>query len=156
MAVKPIPEGYHTVTPYITVDNPGAVIDFLKKAFDAQETFAMRDEKGNVGHAEVRVGSSIVMLGGSHDQWKSRPGNFYLYVEDCDATYKKALAAGGTSLGEPTNQFYGDRHGGVTDSQGNNWWIATHVEDVSAEELERRAQEFKAKQTAGAGAEKSK
>ena len=145
MAVKPIPEGYHTITPYITVDNPGAVIDFLKKAFDAKETYAMRDDQGNVRHAEVKVGTSMVMLGGSHDQYKARPGNFYLYVEDCDAAYKKALAAGGTSLSEPQTQFYGDRHGGVTDSQGNNWWVATHVEDVSPEELDRRAKEFEKK-----------
>ncbi len=152
MAVKAIPEGYHTVTPYITVDNAGAVIDFLKKAFDAQESFAMRDDKGNVQHAEVKVGNSIVMLGSSHDQWKARPANFYVYVEDCDAVYKQALAAGGTSLSEPQTQFYGDRHGGVTDSQGNNWWIATHVEDVSPADLERRAKEHQEKMAAAAAA----
>jgi len=150
MPVKPIPDGYHTVTPYITVDNPGAVIDFLKKAFGAEETFAMRDDKGNVQHAEVKVGTSMVMLGGAHDQYKARPGNFYLYVEDCDAAYKRAIAAGGKSISEPATQFYGDRHGGVTDSEGNNWWVATHIEDVSPEELDRRAREFKQKQMAGA------
>jgi len=150
MAVKPIPEGYHTVTPYITVDNAGEVMDFLKKAFGAQETFAMRDEQGNVRHGEMKVGTSMVMMGSSHDQYKARPGNFYVYVEDCDAVYKKALAAGGKSLSEPSTQFYGDRHGGVTDSQGNNWWIATHVEDVPETELEQRAKEFAEKQKAGA------
>ena len=142
MAVKPIPEGYGTITPYITVDDAAAVMDFLKKAFDAQETFAMRDEKGVVHHGEMKVGNSMVMLGSSRDQWKARPGNFYVYVEDCDAMYKKALAAGGTSVCEPKTQFYGDRHGAVNDSQGNTWWIATHVEDVSPEELKRRSQEF--------------
>lgn len=150
MAVKPIPEGYGTVTPYLTVEDPGAVIEFLKKAFDAKETYAMRDDKGNIGHAEVKVGTSMLMLGKAHDQWKARPANFYLYVEDCDAAYKKAIAAGAKSLGEPANQFYGDRHGGVEDSQGNNWWIGTHVEDVPPEELDRRAREFKQKQVAGA------
>ena len=150
MAVKPVPEGYHTVTPYITVDNAGEVMDFLKKAFGAQETFAMRDEQGNVRHGEMKVGTSMVMMGSSHDQYKTRPGNFYVYVEDCDAVYKKALAAGGKSLSEPSTQFYGDRHGGVTDSQGNNWWIATHVEDVPEAELEQRAKEFAEKQKAGA------
>ena len=150
MAVKPVPEGYHTVTPYITVDNAGEVMDFLKKVFGAQETFAMRDEKGNVRHGEMKVGTSMVMMGSSHDQYKTRPGNFYVYVEDCDAVYKKALAAGGKSLSEPSTQFYGDRHGGVTDSQGNNWWIATHVEDVPEAELEQRAKEFAEKQKAGA------
>jgi PhnB protein len=141
MAVKPIPDGYHTVTPYLTVDDPAQVIDFLKKVFDAQETFAMRDAEGNIGHAEVKVGTSMLMLGKAHDQWKSRPGNFYVYVEDCDATYQKALDAGATSIGKPETQFYGDRHGGVTDSQGNNWWVATHVKDVSPEEMRRAAQE---------------
>jgi PhnB protein len=155
MAVKPIPDGYHTVTPYITVDDPSAVIDFLKKAFDAQETYAMRDKNGRVQHAEVKVGSSMVMLGGARDPSQVRPGNFYLYVEDVDALYKKAIEAGGKSLNEPANQFYGDRHGGVQDSQGNSWWIATHVEDVSEEELERRAQEFAAKQAAPADSEKA-
>lgn len=148
MAVKPIPDGYHTVTPYLTVNDPGAVIDFLKKAFDAQETFAMRDDKGNVQHAEVKIGDSMVMLGGAHDQWKARPSNFYLYVEDVDAVYKKAVAAGGKSVSEPATQFYGDRHGGVEDSQGNNWWVATHVEDVPPQELERRAKEAQKKQAA--------
>ena len=148
MAVKPIPEGYHTVTPYITVDNPDAVMEFLTKAFGAQETYAMRDDKGKVQHAEMKLGTSMLMLGRAHDQYKSRPGNFYLYVEDCDAAYKKAIAAGGKSLSEPATQFYGDRHGGVTDSEGNNWWVATHVEDVSNDELTRRAQQFHEQQAA--------
>ena len=156
MAVKPIPDGYHTVTPYITVEDAGEVIEFLKKAFDAQETFTMRDEHGKVRHAEVKVGTSMVMLGSSHDQGKARPANFYIYVEDVDAVYKKAVAAGGKSLNEPQTQFYGDRHGAVTDSQGNTWWIATHVEDVPADELDRRAQEWAAKQSAAASAEKTK
>lgn len=156
MAVRPIPDGYHTVTPYLIVDDPGAVIDFLKKTMDAQETYAMRDAAGKIRHAEVKVGNSMLMLGGAHGEWHARPGNFYLYVEDCDAVYKKGIAAGGRSVGEPSNQFYGDRHGGVADSQGNTWWFATHVEDVSAEEIGRRTKEAAAKQTAAAGAEKSK
>ncbi len=156
MAVKPIPDGYHTVTPYITVEDAGEVIEFLKKAFGAQETYAMRDEHGKVRHAEVKVGTSMLMLGSSHDQWTARPANFYIYVEDVDAVYKQAVAAGGKSLNEPETQFYGDRHGAVTDSQGNTWWIATHVEDVPEEEVGRRAKEWAAKQTAAVGAEKSK
>ena len=108
--------------------------------------------RDDVQHEEVKVGDSIVMLGSSHDQWKARPANFYVYVEDCDAVYKQALAAGGTSLSEPQTQFYGDRHGGVTDSQGNNWWIATHVEDVSPADLERRAKEHQEKMAAAAAA----
>ena len=150
MAVKPIPDGYGTVTPYLTVDDPAPVIEFLKKALDAKEIFAMRDDKGNIGHAEVKVGSSILMLGKARDEWKSRPGNFYVYVEDCDAIYEKALAAGAISLSKPETQFYGDRHGGVTDSQGNNWWVATHVEDISPDDMKRRAEEHQKKQAAQA------
>jgi uncharacterized glyoxalase superfamily protein PhnB len=154
MAVKPIPDGYHTVTPYLTVDDPAAVIDFLKKAFGAQETFAMRDPSGKIQHAEVKVGNSMLMLGGARGEWTARPGNFYLYVEDVDAVYKQAIAAGGKSISEPANQFYGDRHGAVTDSQGNSWWISTHVEDVSPEELERRAKAQQHSQAAASEAKK--
>ncbi len=150
MAVKPIPDGYQPLRRISPLTIPRPVIDFLKKAFDAQETFAMRDDKGNIGHAEVKVGTSMLMLGRAHDQWKSRPGNFYVYVEDCDAIYKKALAAGATSISKPETQFYGDRHGGVTDSQGNNWWIATHVEDVSDADMKKRAEEHQKKQAAAA------
>jgi len=152
MAVKPIPDGYSTVTPYLTLNNPEATMEFLKKAFGAQETYAMRDDKGQVQHAEMKVGTSMLMLGRAHDQYTARPGNFYMYVEDCDAMYQKALAAGGKSLSEPANQFYGDRHGGVTDAEGNNWWIGTHIEDVSDDQLQRRAREFA--QTQAATAEK--
>ncbi len=155
MAVKPIPDGYHTVTPYLTIEHPEAVMEFLKKAFDALETYAMRDDKGQVQHAEMKVGSSMLMFGRAHGEWHARPGNFYLYVEDVDAAYQKAVAAGGKSIAEPANQFYGDRHGAVADSEGNNWWIATHVEDVGHEELNRRAREWHQKQAA-ASAEKAK
>jgi uncharacterized glyoxalase superfamily protein PhnB len=138
MAVKTIPEGYHTVTPYLTLDDPDAVIKFLQKAFDAEVKYMMRDDAGNVRHAEVRVGDSMLMLGKARDEWHPRPAGFYLYVPDCDAVYKKALAAGATTTQEPTNHDYGDRGAGVRDSQGNDWWIGTHIEDVSPEELERR------------------
>jgi len=150
MAVKPIPDGYQTVTPYLTIEHPEAVMDFLTKAFDGKEVYAMRDDKGQVQHAEMKVGTSMLMLGRAHGEWHARPANFYLYVEDCDALYKKAIAAGAKSLSEPADQFYGDRHGGVTDSEGNNWWIGTHVEDVPAEELSRRAREWHEKQAATA------
>jgi PhnB protein len=155
MAVKPVPDGYHTVTPYLTVDDPAVVIDFLKRTLDATVTFSMPDQKGNISHAEMKVGDSMIMLGKAHDEWKSRPGNFYIYVPDVDAVYQKAIAAGGKSISEPTDQFYGDRHGGVTDPQGNNWWIATHIEDVPPEELARRAKEAEAKRSAPAGAQQS-
>ena len=138
MPVKYIPDGYHTVTPYLTVDDAALQINFLKTAFNAQVTFEMKDAQGNVRHAELRVGDSMLMLGQARDEWKSRPMSFYLYLPDVDAAYKSAVAAGGKSLQEPNNHFYGDRSGGVEDPQGNYWWVATHVEDVSPEEMEKR------------------
>jgi PhnB protein len=152
MAVKPIPEGYHTVTPYLTVADAEAQIDFLKRAFGAEEKYRHSDDKGRIMHAEVKVGDSMVMIGQAREPWTPRPCNFYLYVEDVDAAYKRAVEAGGKSMQEPTNQPYGDRSGGVEDSQGNYWWVGTHIEDVSAEEIQRRYQ----KQAATAGAEKAK
>ena len=148
MAAKPVPDGYHTVTPYLTVDDATLQIDFLKRAFNAQVNYEMKDPQGNVRHAEVRVGDSILMIGQARDEWTSRPMTFYLYVPDVDALYKSALAAGAKSLQEVTTQFYGDRSGGVEDPQGNYWWIATHVEDVSPEEMDRRHQEAFSKQSA--------
>jgi uncharacterized glyoxalase superfamily protein PhnB len=152
MVVKPIPEGYHTVTPYLTVADAEAQIDFLKRAFGAEETYRHADDKGRVSHAEVRIGTSMLMIGQAREQWTPRPAQFYLYVEDVDAVYKRAVAAGGKSMQQPADQAYGDRTGGVEDSQGNYWWVGTHIEDVSPEEIQRRYQ----KQAAKAGAEKSK
>jgi PhnB protein len=142
MAVKAIPEGYHTVTPYLTVADAEAQIDFLKRAFGAEETYRHADDKGKVTHAEVRVGNSMLMIGQARDQWTPRPAMFYLYVEDVDAVYKRALTAGAKSVQEPANQPYGDRSGGVEDSQGNQWWVGTHIEDVSPEEIQRRYSEM--------------
>jgi len=151
MAVNPIPEGYHTVTPYLTVADAAAQIDFLKRAFGAKETFRHADDKGNVSHAEVRVGTSMIMIGQARGQWTPRPAILYLYVEDVDAVYKRAVEAGGKPVQAPADQAYGDRSGGVEDSQGNQWWIGTHIEDVSPEEIQRRYSEMAKKQAAGAG-----
>jgi PhnB protein len=138
MAAKPIPEGYHTITPYLTVADAAKQIEFLEKAFGATKVYSHNDADGNVRHAEVKVGDSMVMIGQGRDQWKPRPSNYYLYVEDVDDWYKRAVAAGAKSLEAPKNQVYGDRSAGVEDSNGNYWWIATHIEDVSSEEMERR------------------
>lgn len=146
MAVQPIPEGYHSVTPYLIVSGAERLLAFLKQAFDAEERFRMDAEEGKIGHAEVRIGDSVVMLAEAGDEWPAMPGNLHLYVEDCDAVYGRALAAGGTSVREVADQFYGDRSGGVRDPSGCVWWITSHVEDVSAEEMERRAAEWKAQQ----------
>lgn len=139
MAVQPIPEGYSTVTPYLIVEGADALLDFLERAFGAERRFRMDSEDGTVAHAEVTLGDSVVMLAEAGGEWPAMPGNIHLYVEDCDATYARALDAGATSLQEPTDQFYGDRSGGVRDPAGNVWWITTHVEDVPPDELERRA-----------------
>jgi PhnB protein len=140
MAVKPIPEGYHTVTPYLTVPGVPRLIDFLKQAFDAQEIERMTQPDGTIRHAEVRIGDSVVMMGEPGGERQSMPSGIYLYVNDTDTTYKRALQAGATSLMEPADQFYGDRSAGVKDPSGNYWWIATHQEDVPPEELKKRAE----------------
>ena len=138
MAVKPVPEGFHSITPYLTVDDPETLISFIQKAFEGQISYRMNDEQGKIRHAEVKIGDSMLMIGQARDQWKSRPGMFVLYVPDCDAVYKKAIDAGATVVRAVETHPYGDRSGGVEDSQGNQWWISTHVEDVAPEELERR------------------
>ena len=141
MAANPVPAGYHTVTPYLTVPDARKEIEFLKQAFGAKTTEALHeDADGAIRHAELKIGDSMIMMGQARDQWKARQASFYLYVPDCDAWYKRALEAGGKSIMQPANQFYGDRLGAVEDAAGNQWWIATHIEDVSPEEMERRAQ----------------
>lgn len=142
MAVKPIPEGHHSVTPYLVVPGVAKLIDFLKRAFEAKEIHRTTRPDGTIMHAEVRIGDSMVMMGEARGEWKPMPGAIYLYVNDTDATYKRALRAGATSVMEPADQFYGDRNAGVKDPVGNHWWIATHKEDVPPEELAKRAEAF--------------
>ena len=141
MAVKPIPDGYHAITPYLVATGASKLVDFLKQAFDAQETFRMPAPDGSIMHAEIKIGDSMLMLGEASEQWKPMPCALVLYVQDSDAVYKRALQAGATSIMEPADQFYGDRQGGVKDPSGTSWWIATHKEDVSSEELKRRGDE---------------
>jgi PhnB protein len=149
MAVKPIPDGYHSVTPYLVVQGVPTLIDFLKQAFDAQETMRMPRPDGAIMHAEVRIGDSAVMMGEAMGEFKPMAGSIHLYVEDTDATYQRALQAGATSVMEPVDQFYGDRSAGVKDPVGNHWWIATHIEDVSPGELARRAEAYMQQQRSG-------
>lgn len=115
---------------------------FPKAGFKATEIYRLTRPDGKVGHAEVRIGDSVVMLGDMGGKWKSMPSSIYLYVPDTDEAYRQALGAGAISLMEPADQFYGDRSAGVRDPFGNHWFLATHVEDVPAEELARREQEF--------------
>jgi uncharacterized glyoxalase superfamily protein PhnB len=141
MPVKPVPDGYRTVTPYLTVADLPALLEFVQAAFAAKVVEQAADASGKVRHAEFTIGDSRVMAGQARDEWPARPGGLYLYVEDTDATYQAALRAGGTSLMEPADQFYGDRNAGVQDPQGNYWWIATRFEDLTPEELQRRSAE---------------
>ena len=149
MSVKPIPGGYHTLTPYLMVEGAGKQIDFVKQAFEAIEVERMNGPDNTVGHAAVRIGDSVMMMSDARGEWKPMPGAIYLYVKDADATYKLALQAGATSLMEPADQFYGDRSAGVKDPVGNYWWIATHKEDLSAEELRKPAEEYMKKHQKG-------
>ncbi len=145
MAVKPIPDGYGTVTPGLNVKDCDKLIDFLKKAFGAEERFRMQPPGGPVMHAELKIGDSVVMASEAMMDGPTASA-FMLYVGDCDAAYARALGAGCTSMMAPTNQFWGDRFARLRDPWGNRWGIATHVEDVSQEELDRRGREFMASQ----------
>jgi PhnB protein len=146
MAVKPIPDGYHSVTPYLMVQGVAALIDFLKQAFGADEIFRMPRPDGAIMHAEVKIGDSMIMMGEAMGEHQPMPGSIYLYVNDADAVYQRALQAGATTMMEPGDQFWGDRQAGIKDPVGNFWWIATHQEDVSPEELAKRAEAYMAQQ----------
>ena len=142
MSVKPIPDGYHSVTPYLTVPGIPKLIDFVKQAFGAQQIVRMDGPDGNIVHAEVKIGDSIIMMGEANSNFSPMPGKIHLYIEGVDKVYKRALDAGATSLREPTDQFYGDRMAGVLDKSGNEWWISTHTEDLTPEEMKKRSEEF--------------
>ena len=136
--VAPVREGYHRITPYLVVADGEGLIGFLRNAFGAEVLSRAVRPDGAIANAEVRIGDSMVMVAQAREPWKPMPAGFYLYVPDTDATYEAALAAGGVSLLEPSDQFYGDRNAGVQDPWGNNWWIATHIEDVDEAEVQRR------------------
>lgn len=138
--VNPIPPGYRTLTSYLVVKDARAQVEFLKKAFDAKVEHAHERPDGSIGHASLQVGDSKIMVGQAMEGYPAMPTAIYMYVPDCDAVYKRALSAGATSKMTPADQFCGDRNAGVEDMNGNQWWMATHVEDVSEEELKRRAQ----------------
>ena len=131
------PAGFHTVNPYLAVKGAAQLLDFLTKAFGAEEVGErFKGSDGAIMHAAVRIGDSMVEVSDAPGQ--PMPAALHLYVEDTDAAYRRAMEAGGTSLREPMTTFYGDRSAGVKDPGGNSWWIACHVEDVSPEELVRR------------------
>jgi uncharacterized glyoxalase superfamily protein PhnB len=136
--VNPIPDGYHTVTPYLLVEDAAGLIPFLERAFGAVSLDRYDSPDGRLAHAALQIGDSRVMMGQAAVEWPAMPAMLHLYVEDVDASYRRAVEAGGRSVREPETMFYGDRSGGVIDPAGNQWWISTHVEDVSEEELARR------------------
>ena len=137
MAVNRIPPEYGSVTPYLVVNGASGLLDFAKQTFGAQELMSMPGPGGTIGHAEMRIGDDIVMLADAGPENPARSAALVLYVNDCDSTYRKALDAGGTTEMEPEDQFYGDRRAGVN-AFGISWWIHTHVEDVSPEEMQKR------------------
>ena len=146
-AVKPIPEGYHSVTPYLIVKDGTRAIEFYERAFGARLLFRMMRPDGRVGHAELEIGDSRLMLADEHREIGAlspqsiggSPVTIHLYVEDVDATAARAVEAGAQLTRPVADQFYGDRNGGLTDPFGHVWFVATHKEDVPADELERRA-----------------
>ena len=156
MAVKPIPEGYHTLTTYLAVDNASEAIEFYKRAFGAKERSRMPGPDGTIGHAELEIGDSIVMLSDPFPQSSYSPPNLLggttigllFYTEDVDATVQRAVDAGGTISMAVQDMFWGDRFGQVTDPFGHVWQIATHVEDVPPDEMEERAKAAMAAMTA--------
>jgi PhnB protein len=143
-SVKPIPDGYHSVTPYLIVAAAADAIEYYKKAFGATELFRM-DHEGKVGHAELKIGDSPIMLADEYPQMGYRspkalggtPVSIMIYVEDVDTVYKRAIDSGGTEVKPLLDQFYGDRSGTLTDPFGHVWTVATHKEDVSMEEMNR-------------------
>lgn len=134
MPAKTQPDGYHTLTPFITVRDAAAFIEFLSGAFGARTTEMMRTPDGRIGHAEARIGDSVIMM----TDGETMPSALYVSCDDVDGVYRKALQAGATSAQEIADQFWGDRQGAVKDRWGNMWFLATHKEDVTADEIERR------------------
>jgi PhnB protein len=147
MATRPVPEGYHTATPYLIVKGAAEAIEFYKKAFGARELMRFADPSGKVGHAEIKIGNSPIMLADEHPDMGYRgpkslggsPVSILLYVEDVDRLFAQAIAAGGKVDRPVKDQFYGDRSGTLTDPFGHVWSISTHKEDLTPEEMHRRA-----------------
>jgi len=141
--VQPIPTDYGSITPYVIVKGAVAFIDFLREAFGAVERGRVNNEDGTIGHAEVWIGDSIVMMFDAKPDWPDTPCFLSLYVEDCDAVHRRALDAGATTVTELSNNAWGDRGSRIRDPFGNIWWIQTHMEDIDEETIARRMQEKK-------------
>jgi PhnB protein len=150
MPVKPIPDGYHSVTPYLIVKDAAGAIEFYKKAFGAKELMRLNGPDGKVGHAELKIGSSPIMIADEAPQMGARspqafggsPVSFYLYVPNVDALASQAVAAGAKVIRPVKDQFYGDRNGTFEDPFGHTWTIGTHMEDLTPEEINKRMEAF--------------
>lgn len=140
-SVRAVPEGFQTVTPFLVVDNARKFIEFIEKAFDARVTFISKRDEKKIMHATATIGSSTIMIADAMEGTPAQTAMLYLYLEDVDGVFKKAVDARATSVREPKTEFYGDCAGAVKDEWGNVWWIATHVEDVDPEELDRRSRQ---------------
>ncbi len=148
--VKPIPDGYHTATPYLVVDGAAAALEYYAKAFGATELHRLPGPDGKIGHCEFKIGNSIIMMADEHPgmgahgpkKFGGSPITIMIYVDDVDTVFNRAIAAGGTVERPVENKFYGDRAGGVIDPFGHKWYIATHVEDVSPEEMAKRMEKM--------------
>ena len=145
-SIRTVPKGYHSVTPFLMVNDARGLIEFIEKALDGNVTSMMKSEDGKIMHATVQIGDSLVMIADTMSGSQPMPAMLYLYVDDVDAKYRQAINANGTSIREPVDEFYGDRSAGVRDEWNNQWWLATHIEDVSDDEMERRKEEYLHKQ----------
>lgn len=149
MATKSIPDGYHSITPYLIIKGAAGAIDFYKRVFGATELMRMPDPSGKIGHAEIMIGDSHIMLADEYPEMGHRSPqtlggagvSLMIYLDDVDEVYKRAIAAGAKQVQPLKDQFYGDRSGTVQDPYGHVWTIATHVEDIAPEEMQRRATE---------------
>jgi len=148
MAIQPVPDGYHSLTPYLIVKGAAAAIAFYEKAFGATELMRIPGPAGSIGHAEIKIGDSPLMLADENPAMGFRgpasggaPISLLLYVADCDAVIDRAVDAGATVTRPVADQFYGDRSGGITDPFGHSWYVSTHVRDVSVEEMRRLTEE---------------
>jgi PhnB protein len=156
MAVKPIPDGYHSLTPYLIIQGAAGALEFYQKAFGATELFRMAAPNGSIGHAEIKIGDSILMLadtcpvmgGKGPKELGGTPVSMCLYVEDADAVFNRAVGLGATVVRPIQDQFYGDRSGTLTDPFGHIWTVATHKEDLSPDEISKRAAAWMEKQQA--------
>jgi PhnB protein len=156
MAVKPIPEGYTTLSPSLIVDGATEAIDFYKQAFGATERGIMQGPDGKIAHAELQIGDSVLMLSDPYPMQNAKSPkelggttvSIFMYVEDVDAAFKNAIDAGATSTMEPDDMFWGDRFGSFSDPYGHAWAIATHIEDLSEDEMRERGQKAMAEMAA--------